>query len=250
MSDQEAMASGSKSEDRKHSTGGNHKKVIIWSVEEDRKLFGLFKEHGATWSAIAKEFEGRTESQVKNRFYSTLRRVATRRGLETHAPPRSSIHLSKLDLLQYIDEAIESGHTCFSKRGRRKKHGETAAGKEIRKECPGQKPGLAPLPTFARLARPCPIQPVPLIPQPQTQIYAGNCGTHLCPQIFQTGMRVPMVYPPARIYCAPTWGQPQTSVGVQTKLEELVLLQQSVIRMLLQQPGSAMTAERSTGLKK
>ena len=32
---------------------------------------------GARWTQIAAEFNGRTENSIKNRFYSTLRRVAS-----------------------------------------------------------------------------------------------------------------------------------------------------------------------------
>ena len=45
-----------------------------WSQEEDETIVSLFYEKGSKWSEIAKILEGRTESQVKNRFYSYIRK--------------------------------------------------------------------------------------------------------------------------------------------------------------------------------
>ena len=45
-----------------------------WSQEEDEMILRLFYEKGSKWSEIAKILEGRTESQVKNRFYSYIRK--------------------------------------------------------------------------------------------------------------------------------------------------------------------------------
>lgn len=53
-----------------------------WSVEEDFNLFFYYKKFGGKWSKIAIFFEGRTENSIKNRFYSTLRRLFTERKKE------------------------------------------------------------------------------------------------------------------------------------------------------------------------
>ncbi len=248
----------------KKEAGGVHKQVVVWSPEEDRRLFQLFKERGATWSDIAKEFNGRTESQVKNRFYSTLRRVATKRGLETHAPPRSSIHLSKLELLQYVDEAIESGHTCFSKRGRKKKRplpksdSPPSIPEVPKKVLPPPVP--TPPSTFPRVPYTCPPRPRIHLTQAAPQVYNSvNPVRTVCrqqmyrPPPVVRGPVGPIMYQPQRYY-RPAWVQPppprpEVSVGVQARLEELVMLQQSIINMLLQS-GSPQATERSTGFKK
>jgi hypothetical protein len=47
-----------------------------WKIEEDFKIFIIFKIFGGKWSKIACFFQGRTENAIKNRFYSTLRRKA------------------------------------------------------------------------------------------------------------------------------------------------------------------------------
>jgi len=50
-----------------------------WTKEEDELIFGLYKKHGSSWSRIAKLVPGRTENSIKNRFYSTLRRLTADR---------------------------------------------------------------------------------------------------------------------------------------------------------------------------
>lgn len=46
-----------------------------WSAEEDSLIFRLYNQLGPKWSDIAKNVTGRTENSVKNRFYSTVRRM-------------------------------------------------------------------------------------------------------------------------------------------------------------------------------
>ncbi|KAL4498635.1 hypothetical protein ABPG72_019753 [Tetrahymena utriculariae] len=46
-----------------------------WTAEEDDMIFQGYLQHGSSWSRIAKNLEGRTENSVKNRFYSTVRKL-------------------------------------------------------------------------------------------------------------------------------------------------------------------------------
>ena len=46
-----------------------------WSVEEEALLFELWAKLGNKWSDIADALPGRSEGTVKNRFYSTIRRI-------------------------------------------------------------------------------------------------------------------------------------------------------------------------------
>jgi len=48
-----------------------------WSKEEDELVFDLYKKYGSSWSKIAKFVKGRTENSIKNRFYSTLRKLTS-----------------------------------------------------------------------------------------------------------------------------------------------------------------------------
>lgn len=47
-----------------------------WTEEEDAVIFKSFAILGSKWAQIALHLPGRTENSIKNRFYSTLRRIA------------------------------------------------------------------------------------------------------------------------------------------------------------------------------
>ncbi len=46
-----------------------------WTQEEDEAIFRGYLQHSSSWSKIAKNLPGRTENSVKNRFYSTVRKL-------------------------------------------------------------------------------------------------------------------------------------------------------------------------------
>lgn len=46
-----------------------------WTEEEDALIFQMFQTLGPKWTVIAKCLEGRTENSIKNRFYSTIRKM-------------------------------------------------------------------------------------------------------------------------------------------------------------------------------
>ena len=46
-----------------------------WTKDEDAKIFKMYQDYGPKWSLIAKEFKGRTENSIKNRFYCTVRKI-------------------------------------------------------------------------------------------------------------------------------------------------------------------------------
>jgi hypothetical protein len=54
-----------------------------WTAEEDYKIYFLFKRFGGKWAKTAVFFEGRTENSIKNRFYSSLRRIASEKKKES-----------------------------------------------------------------------------------------------------------------------------------------------------------------------
>lgn len=47
-----------------------------WSRQEDKLIFDSYVATPSKWSLISIKFPGRTENSVKNRFYSTLRKIA------------------------------------------------------------------------------------------------------------------------------------------------------------------------------
>jgi Myb-like DNA-binding domain len=46
-----------------------------WKPEEDALIFQMFQTCGPKWTMIAGCLEGRTENSIKNRFYSTIRKM-------------------------------------------------------------------------------------------------------------------------------------------------------------------------------
>lgn len=70
---------------------------------------------GSDWLSISKEFPGCDRTSIKNRFYSTLRRVARK-----HKSTKKNG--TSLKLMSYLDIAIDEGHNCYSKRGRKRKN--------------------------------------------------------------------------------------------------------------------------------
>ena len=97
-------------------------KPLEWTEENDKKLFELYKEKGSSWASIASEFPGLNRHQVKNRFYSTLRRLETKKVNEIH--DTNPVKTKPKDIIGFVDEAIAYGHNCKSKKGRKRKRSE------------------------------------------------------------------------------------------------------------------------------
>lgn len=91
-----------------------------WSNEETILLLKLYKSLGSKWVAISKSLPGRTESEVKNKFYTTLKRVATRAQMEDPVLYNSQFEKCKKNLIQFVDAAIQYNHLLPSKKGRKK----------------------------------------------------------------------------------------------------------------------------------
>ena len=64
-----------------------------WSEDEERLLFQLYQKFGPKWCSLVQHFENRTENSIKNRFYSTLRRIATeyKRGIDRELKGKSKM---------------------------------------------------------------------------------------------------------------------------------------------------------------
>lgn len=59
-------------------------KIGDWSAQEDELVVTLIKEIGHRWSLIANHLPGRTEGQVKNRFYSHIKKRLSSNGTYSH----------------------------------------------------------------------------------------------------------------------------------------------------------------------
>lgn len=49
-----------------------------WTEKEEQAMFEAHQRHGNRWTEIAKHFPGRTDNDIKNHFYSMLRRSLRR----------------------------------------------------------------------------------------------------------------------------------------------------------------------------
>ena len=49
-----------------------------WSEKDEQAMFEAHQKHGNKWTLIAALFEGRTDNDIKNHFYSMLRRSLRR----------------------------------------------------------------------------------------------------------------------------------------------------------------------------
>eukprot|EP00826_Nyctotherus_ovalis_P025178 TRINITY_DN1948_c0_g1_i1.p1 TRINITY_DN1948_c0_g1~~TRINITY_DN1948_c0_g1_i1.p1 ORF type:complete len:169 (+),score=32.10 TRINITY_DN1948_c0_g1_i1:424-930(+) len=128
---------------------------------------------GAKWVAISKQLPGRTEGEVKNKFYTTLKRVATQAQLENPVAFDAKFVKCKQNLVQFVDAAIQYNHLLPSKKGRKRNSDKLKARRQ----------GLL----------------FPKSPSPPMKEEANGCG--LTPGVFY-GVPVPYVvgYPMANWY--------------------------------------------------
>jgi hypothetical protein len=62
----------------------------FWSEEEDEVIFREYRARGPKWTEIAKLLPGRPENAIKNRFYSTIRKVKPLETIEDLMEPPAS----------------------------------------------------------------------------------------------------------------------------------------------------------------
>lgn len=68
------MRSSKQCRDRWNNNLQSEKNFNPWQENELKTLFNSQRIHGNQWSLIAREMNGRSENQIKNFFYSTIRR--------------------------------------------------------------------------------------------------------------------------------------------------------------------------------
>ena len=52
-----------------------------WTLEEDLKLIDFLNRYGKNWKLIEKNFEGRTQNQIKNRYFGRLKKLSEKKGV-------------------------------------------------------------------------------------------------------------------------------------------------------------------------
>ncbi len=75
-----------------------------WNPEEDFIIFESYRTYGSQWTKIVKKLNnGRTENSIKNRFYSTLRRISAKKKNESW---EMNCNLPFDKIIQYLPDAI------------------------------------------------------------------------------------------------------------------------------------------------
>lgn len=92
----------------------------VWTIEETQELFQLYKEYGTRWTTIAQHLPRHDENDAKNKFYTTLKRVATQAQLEDPIRYGGKLQRCKKNLVQFVDVAMKYSHLVPSKKGRKK----------------------------------------------------------------------------------------------------------------------------------
>jgi len=81
-------------------------KVGAWTEEEDFNLFAYFEKYGSKWSQISSKLSGRSENSIKNRFYSTLRRISLEKNKVDKKNQKNFATLNLQDLLKFLPDAL------------------------------------------------------------------------------------------------------------------------------------------------
>ena len=77
-----------------------------WTIEEDDLIFKLYMQYGSSWSKIAKHLKGRTENSIKNRFYSTIRKIAADRKKLNQVKQEDNLNLQNIKISEEKPENI------------------------------------------------------------------------------------------------------------------------------------------------
>jgi len=93
-------------------------KKSYWTVQEDELILSLYQEHGSKWRQIARELQGRAESQIKNRFHTYLKGIYKRRSLTKKATDSEIVinksPLSTINVFETSSTCEESPKSCNS----------------------------------------------------------------------------------------------------------------------------------------
>ena len=82
-----------------------------WTTEEDFLIMYFYEKCKGSWTKIIHLFKGRTENSIKNRFFSQLRKIATKDMTIEERKFASKIKLE--DLKKFLNEALADAQTKF-----------------------------------------------------------------------------------------------------------------------------------------
>ena len=83
-----------------------------WSSEEDCLLFIFYQKFDSSWKKLSYLFNGRSESMIKNHFYSLLKQKAIK---NNEKPQNSKLKLPLNELLKYLDDISSEVKNEFCK---------------------------------------------------------------------------------------------------------------------------------------
>ena len=79
-------------------------KLFSWTREEDQILFEKYHSHGSKWVMISNEMMGRSENNLKNRFYGAIRKIMRKiEKVEKEMKPKPKKRVQKRQLLKIFN---------------------------------------------------------------------------------------------------------------------------------------------------
>ena len=91
--------------ERWHNVLSSDIKKAKWTITEEYLIFKLYKEFGSNWSNITKFIPGRSDNSIKNRFLTSLRKVALSNCTNNNCTAETMLKLNKNQLLVFFNIA-------------------------------------------------------------------------------------------------------------------------------------------------
>ncbi len=82
-----------------------------WTIEEDFLIMNFYKKYNGSWKKLIEIFDKRTENSIKNRFFSQLRKIATKNMSISERKLCPKIKLEELK--NHLNEAISQSKNEF-----------------------------------------------------------------------------------------------------------------------------------------
>ncbi|OHT16621.1 Myb-like DNA-binding domain containing protein [Tritrichomonas foetus] len=69
-----------------------------WTAEEDALLIKMYNEYGPKWVKISKSFDGRSDNNLKNRWYTHLKKICEKNQERSESKKETTLEQPKDDL--------------------------------------------------------------------------------------------------------------------------------------------------------